>query len=191
MCANIISMKEADQQRRTGDRLRALRKQFERIAARRVGRDDVQDVVQEAMRIVAEKGIEEQAAGEGALPHLGWCFQVLRHTIGNHYRRERTRKQRFVSDSDLPDEETSGLDAPGPIVEAFGSADTLRLIEAAIADLEREQPQCGRYVSQLVAGMRPHEIATAAGLDGPVFYRRLYRCRQKLRVLLTARGVRL
>ena len=179
-------MEEASEQRQTSEWLRGLRQQFERIASRRVDQDDVEDVVQEALRVVAQKGLDSKLEAATDFPHLAWCFQVLRNTIGNHYRRETTRRQRFVAGSEQLSEGETPMRST---IETMDSVETLRVIEGALAEMDRDQPQCGRYLTRLVEGLRPQEVAAEEQLESAVFYRRLYRCRQKLRDLLAAKGV--
>lgn len=178
-------MEQAKGQRSTSDWLEKLRRQFERIASRRVDRDDVEDVVQDALHVVAEKGID-LTVEHGDLPRLAWCFQVLRNTIGNHYRRVKTRRQWVVSV-----EECAGDDGgfSQHALESYGSVETLMVIEASLVEMAKEHPQCERYLSRLVAGVRLRDIAKEEALAPAVFSRRLYRCRQKLRSLLAAKGV--
>jgi len=168
-----------------GDWLEKLRARFIEVAARRVGESDVEDVVQEAMRVVVEKRIVPGGEVVGELPPMAWCFQVLRNTIGNHYGREDTRRRRLVAE----EHSASEVAAPARFAEEMDSRETLRVIEDALVEMGRSDPQCGRYLMRLVDDARPQAVAADEGLEPAVFYRRLYRCRQKLRGLLTARGV--
>lgn len=155
-----------------------------RIASRRVNEGDIEDVVQEAMRVVAEKGIDRAAAPlEGTEP-LAWCFQVLRNTIGNHYQRQRTRRKWTESDAE------TGERAHNPtILESLDSERTLLVVESALDEMARTDPTCAAYLSRLADGARAGEIADDESVERSAFYRRLYRCRQKLRELLIAKGV--
>jgi RNA polymerase sigma factor (sigma-70 family) len=166
--------------------LERLRQRFVNVARRRVSEADVEDVVQDAMGVVLEKGIDRGAGAVGDLPPLAWCFQVLRNTIGNHYRRERTRRRWVTPDTEGIDRETSTAERP---FEALGTDEALRAIEEAIDDVSRESPNCGRYLSRLLDDARPNDVAEEEGLEPSVFYRRLYRCRQKLRLRLQERGI--
>jgi len=155
-----------------------------RIASRRVDENDVEDVVQEAMRVISEKGIDRAAPPvEGVVP-LAWCFKVLRNTIGNHYQRQRTRQRWTESDADAVER------AQNPrVLESLDSENTLSLVEGALDEMARTDPPCAGYLSRLADGARPGDIADDESVERPAFYRRLYRCRQKLRELLTAKGV--
>jgi len=149
-----------------------------------VDESDVEDVVQEAMRVIAEKGIDRAALPlEGVAP-LAWCFQVLRNTIGNHYQRQRTRQRWTESDAD------AGERAQNPrVLESLDSEQTLLVVEGALGEMARSDPTCAAYLSRLADGARPGEIADDESVERPAFYRRLYRCRQKLRDILIEKGV--
>jgi RNA polymerase sigma factor (sigma-70 family) len=179
-------MKTRESHHNGADWLGKLRVRFLEIAARRVNESDVEDVVQEAMRIVVEKRIGRDDGKINDLPPLAWCFQVLRNAIGNHYRREDTRRRRFSAQTS--DGETNGS-IPARFAEALDSQETLKMIQDALVEMQNKDKNCGRYLSRLVDNTQPRDVAAEEGLDPAIFYRRLYRCRQKLRGLLLARGV--
>jgi RNA polymerase sigma factor (sigma-70 family) len=180
---------ERDVDRQISDWLTAVRREFVRIASRRVNADDVEDVVQEAMRVIAEKGIDRGVRPlEEEMP-LAWCFQVLRHTIGNHYQRERTRHRRLEGDPDAVERAHRSGDAMAASLDAMDALTTLTVIESALREMGRTDSRCARYLSRLGDGERAGSIADAEKIERTAFYRRLYRCRQKLRQILTARGV--
>jgi RNA polymerase sigma factor (sigma-70 family) len=164
--------------------LALLRKRFVEVASRRVGASDVEDVVQEALRVIAEKGLGPLSGAIEGRPPVAWCFQVLRNAVGNHYHREDTRRRRLTA---RPDDDEVG--AAHRTAEELESTEALRLIEDALREMGRGDPSCARYLNRIVDGHRPQDVAEAEGLDPPVFYRRLYRCRRKLRDLLIARGL--
>lgn len=174
-------MKKTNRDRATGEWLENLRAEFVRIASRRVDTSDVEDVVQEAMRVIAEKGLDGEADSVDGLAPLAWCYQVLRNTIGNHYQRRRTRAQWTVADTTAADK--------AAVLESLDGRAALEAIEGALAEMARTDPQCARYLSRLADGERPGEVARDEKVDVPVFSRRLYRCRGKLRRLLAAKGV--
>jgi len=169
--------------------LTAVRREFVRIASRRVSADDVEDVVQDAMRVIAEKRMDRGAEPvDGQMP-LAWCFQVLRHTIGNHYQRERTRHRHLEGDAGAVDRAEGGPDSGPTSLEAMDSFATLTVIEDALGAMRRPDAKCARYLSRLADGERAGSIAESERIERAAFYRRLYRCRQKLRDILTAKGV--
>ena len=167
------------------DWLTRLRERFVEVTTRRVDDSDIEDVVQEALRIVAEKHIRPNVALIDELPRIAWCFQVLRNVIGNHYRREEVRKRRM--------QQPGGHEGstPARFAEELESRDNLRLIEDAISEMHNNNENCGRYLARLIDGDTPQDVANEEDLAPAVFYRRLYRCRQKLRALLSVRGVNL
>jgi DNA-directed RNA polymerase specialized sigma24 family protein len=152
----------------------------------------VEDVVQDALRIVIEKGLSgpagepgggDPAPGGEAGPDLRWCFQVLRHTIGNHYQKQRVRRRELVPE-DLPLSPAQ----PTPL-EALESRESARLVRESVEALAAIDSNCGRYMTHILEGRTPSEIAEEERLDPAVLYRRVYRCRGKLRSLLLERGV--
>ena len=152
-----------------------LRLRFAEIAARRVDSAAVEDLVQDALRVILEKG--------DAQPRLDWCFQVLRNVIGNYYSREKTQRRFVVSDpegtADTAHDERSAL-------EALEGKELTSLLRSGVDALG--QP-CAGYLGQLMDGASPAKVSDAEGLEAAAFYRRLYRCRQKLREWLKAKGV--
>ena len=162
---------------------RNLRDRFVTVAARRVESDAVEDLVQDALRIVHEKA----GVGPGTLvdgrPALAWCFQVLRNVVGNHYRRERTRRRFVVPD---PDGQVDAAADEVGALDALESEDAVRLLRAGVASLGSP---CAGYLEALMEGATHADIAAGEELEAAVFYRRLYRCRQKLREWLRAKGI--
>ena len=101
--------------------LAALRERFHDVASRRVPYEAVEDVVQEALRVVVEH-LPAQEAEERL--SIAWCFQTLRNVIGDHYRRVRRACGRWAHLSEGA-EVTSGepdpieaLASPGPATSA-------------------------------------------------------------------------
>lgn len=162
-----------------------LRQRFVDVAKRRVPEPDVDDVVQEALRIVYEKGVGADDSDVEGWPPVAWCFRVLRNVIGNHYRRRRTRR-RFVE----PDAAVEDVPDSSSPLEALASAQAVTIIRQALDRMAEEDAPCGRYLARVLSGAAPNIVASEEGLEEAVFYRRLYRCRQKLRALLAKRGVR-
>ncbi|MCB9513708.1 MAG: hypothetical protein H6694_05265 [Candidatus Latescibacteria bacterium] len=168
--------------------LELLRQRFVEIAGRRLAPDAVEDTVQEALRIVYQKGLgpAEQSAPE--LPSLAWCFQVLRNCIGNHYqwRRHRRHEPLDGAAASAREQRESGADP----LEALEASELRRHLEAALGALARESADCARYLRRVLAGDAPAALADREGLDAAVLYRRLYRCRARLKTILLDRGVR-
>ena len=139
-----------------------------------------EDVVQDALRIVVEKAPSET-------PDLAWCFQVLRHTIGNHYRRERTRR-RWVEQDPEGDKVARAEDTG--MLEAMELREVTEVFSASIRELGGPEDRCRGYLGRMLEGSSPNDLASEEGIDPAVLYRRLYRCRQRLREILRKKGVR-
>lgn len=154
---------------------RELRARFVEITARRVEPAAVEDLVQDAMRIVLEKSA-------GGPARLDWCFQVLRNVIGNHYRRERTRRRHLVHD----EARAAAVPVAGHGLESLAAEEAARLIQEGI---EATGPPCDAYLAQLVAGASAASLADTERIEPAILYRRLYRCRQRLRQWLRDRGI--
>ncbi len=162
-----------------------LRARFTSLARRRVHPDAVEDLVQEALRIVVERRmIEPDSTGTGGTPRLAACFQVLRNVIGNHYQRERVRRRRLT----VAEAGEAVRDVTPTPLEALETEQAVRTIEGALARMASTDAGCARYLAALAGGASPREVAQRESLEETVFYRRVYRCRQKLRTALAAMG---
>jgi len=166
-----------------------LRVRFELIAKRRVQRDDLEDVVQDALRIVHAK----YHARPPHDPFLPWGLLVLRNVIGNYYQK-RERLDRETEFEERLHSETTGVIGTG--VEN-DSADGRRNIEAILAGihrLARTAPRCGKIFQRILESMdeggSPREVSSRAiarlqvdipNLSRDTFYVALHRCRQRLR----------
>ena len=155
--------------------LEQLRVRFTEIAARRVDPSAVDDIVQDALRVVLEKSDDDR--------RLDWCFQVLRNVIGNWYRREKTRRRFVVAD---PEGEVDAPTGEVTALEALESEEAVTMLTSGVRSLGEP---CSGYLGSLMGGAAPADVAGTEGLEAAVFYRRLYRCRQKLREWLRGKGV--
>jgi DNA-directed RNA polymerase specialized sigma24 family protein len=162
-----------------------LRARFVAIVGRRVPPDAVEDIVQDALRVVCEKadGLDPALLDDG-WPRASWSFQVLRNTVGNHYSRMARR-----SDHRTLDLRDAGP-APGPTpMEARDVKELRRILHGVLHVLGESHPDCGRYLQRLVDGLSPAAVASEEGLAPGALHRRLYRCRMVLRSLLAEQGV--
>jgi RNA polymerase sigma factor (sigma-70 family) len=169
--------------------LAGLRAQFLDVASRRVPADEVEDVVQQALATVyrrgQELGREERVDG---MPPVAWCFQVLRNTVGNFYKQRRNRERVIELRTGLGPEELAA-NSPCTPAEALDRSESATIVDEALRHMRDTDPRCHGYIRQVMEGRKARAIARAEGLEEAVFYRRLYRCRQKLRERLRARGV--
>lgn len=162
--------------------LEDLRSRMLGLARRRVPADAAEDLVQDAMRVIVEKGGSSAAGDEiDGRPRLAWCLQVLRNVIGNHYRRAETRKK-LIDGSIEPE-------SLGRLLEARSSEDRIRAIEDGLAELSAADANCGRYLTRMADEVPAREIARDEGIETHALYQRLYRCRAKLRRILKGKGV--
>ena len=161
--------------------LALLRERFLSVARRRVDAEALEDIVQRALQVVVEN------AGDAPvkhLPALAWCFQVLRNTIGNYYQKRRT--DRRIERGTAMHDAQSGLPTP---LEALEASEASAAIHAALDALGAGDATCGRYLARLMEGTSPRALAVDEGLIEAVLYRRVYRCRAKLRQILLEKGV--
>jgi RNA polymerase sigma factor (sigma-70 family) len=161
----------------------SLRDRFVSIAGRRVPPDAIDDVVQDALAVVFDRGLRlGEGRDEAGRPVLAWCFQVLRNTIGNFYQREKTRGK-YV------DQTPTGDDTFRAPFDALDRLEMKRAMETALSELSDGGGACATYLTELGRGTTPAELAEREGVNADVLYRRVYRCRQRLRELLLTRGI--
>jgi RNA polymerase sigma factor (sigma-70 family) len=162
--------------------LEDLRRRMVDITGRRVPADDAEDLVQNAMRVIVEKGGALGAGDEiDGRPRIGWCLQVLRNVIGNYYRRSETRKK-MIAGSIEPER-------LGSLLESQSSQERIKMIEDGLAELTAADSNCGRYLTRMADEIPAREIARDEGIEPHALYQRLYRCRAKLREILRRKGV--
>lgn len=183
---------------RSGDRtaearlFQELHRRLLAIAHKRVRRDDVEDVVQEALAIVCSRYFRQRRS----TPILLWATVTLRHVIGNYY-----RKRRVWADCVSFDEERHSW----PIL--YGTDPDRRALQAevasalgAIEDLSLRDPQAASLVRHLLESIDdrscPRRIAMRAldslqrdrpGVPRGTLHVAMYRSRRKLRSALRDR----
>ncbi len=162
---------------RSGDRgaleelSRRLRVSFLAIAKQRVwDQDTAEDLVQDALAVVAEKitAIPDDAE---VLP---WCLTVLRNVVGNYYS-SRSRLERL------------GRWVGSLAVRWHGGSNAQA--EEAREEIQRVLPRLSPRSRQLIewvlAGFTPEEMQGFLGLPSRgALYMRLYRSREELREAL-------
>ncbi len=169
-----------------------LRVRFLDIAKRRVQDSDLEDVTQEALRIIHAK-YSEKKSDRGMLP---WSCAVLRNVIGNYYQAMGARRRREQITADpraFPVRDEGTL----PGTAALESAETRERVVEAITILSRRHPRCGlvfrRILENLERGGDPREV-TRRAIDGLLrddrslkagnLYVILHRCRAHLREIV-------
>lgn len=170
----------------------ALRERFLSLAKQRVQRDDQEDVVQDALRVVlARYGTRPSAVGI-----LPWSLMVLRNVIGNYYQRRSREEARLVSLDDREESREGTVPLTSPSVDIDLSCANDR-VTAAISLLSRERPKCGaifrHILESLAEGGRPREVSRIAmqrvradhpEMSAGSFYVALHRCRSRLQEIL-------
>jgi DNA-directed RNA polymerase specialized sigma24 family protein len=177
---------------RSGDRgaeerlFAELRVMFLGVAKHRVRAEEVEDVVQEALRIVLARHATRLPDG-GILP---WSFTVLRNVIGNAYQR-RAREERYQPLDESLGLVTGGGGDPG---EALDRSQTLRALARALSELAVRHPRCAllfrAILTSLEEGGGPHAVSSRARalvreelpeMSEASFHVALHRCRARLR----------
>jgi RNA polymerase sigma factor (sigma-70 family) len=164
--------------------LARLRDRFLAVARSRVPENVLEDIVQEALRIVYERGLAGAHHGrvEGE-PHLAWCFQVLRNVVGNYYTKERKRARLVRVRQPL---EADPVTTP---LESLEAREISRVVWESMKELSTTDPQCADHLARTMKGTKAGRLAVESRIDPASLYRRLYRCREKLRAILERRGV--
>ena len=89
----------------------------------------------------------------------------------------------MVSD---PEGEADAATGEVTALEALESQEAVAILRSGVDALGEP---CSGYLAKLMGGGTPADVADEEGLEAAVFYRRLYRCRQKLRERLKVKGV--
>ncbi len=189
----LCTLALAGDDRARSELFESLRVRFLKVAKRRVHGDHLEDVVQDALRIVLDKYHER--TGETGI--LIWSFTVLRNVIGNHYQ----SRNRDVSRTTYV-EDWQSFSPAAVVIDPLRDRETDEFngrLEGAIATLARKAPRCGRLFANLLDSYRhgggQREVSARAleiaqqedpDLSRNTFYVALHRCRAQLRALLDA-----
>ncbi len=165
-----------------------LRVRFLSIAKRRVRADDLEDVVQDALRTVHGKYGQRQAAPT----MLTWSLAVLRNVIGNYYQRRQRRNGAEAFD----EQRHVSVESAAAQAVVAGEETVAEALEA-IARLARTDARCAimfrRILESLELGGVPAEVSRRAmasmraefgDVSRGALYVALHRCRRRLREIL-------
>jgi DNA-directed RNA polymerase specialized sigma24 family protein len=163
----------------------ALGESLRRVAKRRVREEELDDCVQDALRVVLRK-YRDRPGGVGIVP---FSFAVLRRVVGNVYRR-RPR-------ADAHDGIEAAAEVAAGDVDPLGdrqAARTRATLVEAIRRLDSRHPRCARLfrgiLAALAKGDAPDEVVGGAldalrradaSLTRGNFHVILHRCRARLR----------
>ena len=170
-----------------------LRVRFLAIAKRRVREDDVEDLVQDALRIVIQKqGDRNRFPGV-----LVWSLTILRNVIGNYYQAKRREGERMLFTGEI-------ASYAGPAGEERGRAfiETVEQIAHAISLVGKNDNRCVRLLRAVLAAVAGEngggaptgsELTENArrlfpDLSRNAFYVALHRCRARLRAAIAGAG---
>jgi DNA-directed RNA polymerase specialized sigma24 family protein len=166
-----------------------LRVRFTDITKRRVQSDNIEDIVQDALKIVFTK----YASLEKERGMLVWSLTILRNVIGNFYQ----SRQRF-DDKNVQVDNWQAVSEAAVDPSAMETEETTSLLFDAMTELSEKYPTCGTIFSCILnsheKGGGQREISQRA-LDAVQemipdfkrgsFYTALHRCRTHLRKILS------
>lgn len=184
----LCTRAQAGDGRAEGDLFSSLRVRFLQLAKRRVQTDHIEDVVQDALKIVCDR-YGERKQGVGI---LAWSLTVLRNVIGNYYQSRQTERRHMDFVDEYPHQAASRDD---PLATTLAD-ESGNLIREAIGELAERFPRCGRIFANLLANLEqggsPQEVSTRTlnAMQGEIpdltrggFYTALHRCRGHLRAI--------
>jgi DNA-directed RNA polymerase specialized sigma24 family protein len=168
-----------------------LRVRFAAVAKRRVRPEELEDVVQETLRVVLTRHAGRPRES-GILP---WSYAVLRNVIGNCYQRRRRGVIHLPPGGETPAELRIAPGAAGEDpLEELDRSQVVRALDRALAVLGRQHPRCAvlfqAILRALVEGGGSRSVSTRAlvlarealpDLSSTSFYVALHRCRARLR----------
>ncbi|MCP4145342.1 MAG: hypothetical protein GY752_08675 [bacterium] len=167
-----------------------LRVRFTTITKRRVQSDNIEDIVQDALKIVFTK----YASLEKERGMLVWSLTILRNVIGNFYQ----SRQRF-DDKNVQVDNWQAMNEASVDPSTMETDESTSLLFDAMTELSEKYPKCGTIFSCILnsheKGGGQREISQRA-LDAVQeiipdfkrgsFYTALHRCRAHLRKILSA-----
>lgn len=147
-----------------------VRERIAAVAKKRIRGAGYEDVVQEALIIIKAK-LPELEDEKSLMPFV---FQILRNCIGNHYQKVRT-EQKYI---DFSADTSHAL--------CFDeNQDWSKLLSKAIAHLKRDHARCAQLLEALMRSAEIQELKSLLNLDEANVYRTLYRCRNRLKEIIT------
>lgn len=171
----------------------SLRVRFLDVAKRRVRTDDIEDVVQESLRIIHLK--YRQTDPQTRV--LTWAMVVLRNVIGNYYQKRKRldRAEPFEDQihSAAPDVQAADYES-APLIPDH---DSIRPLLDAIRFLGEQYPRCGRLFRSILENIEKGEapkgipsdtidqlLHDLGGISRDTLYVTLHRCRKRLREIM-------
>ena len=162
-----------------GEALAPIRGRIVHLAQRRLQREEVEDVVQQALSTLWEKRSSVRDP-EHILPFL---FQILRNKLGDAYRRRRRQQETRASKSGPLDSlQDPGAPQPELLLE---KKELEKVLREAIDICAAENRLWGKVLQLLRDGRSREEIRKELGsIPMATVYTRIYRARQRLMEIL-------
>ena len=148
----------------------SLRNRIATVAKKRIRGVAYEDVVQETLIIVKAK-LPELANEKDVLPFV---FQILRNCIGNYYQKVRT-EQKYIDFS----ADTSHA------LRFDENQDWSQILSKAISHLRTDHVRCADLLEAVMRSAEIEELKKLLNLDEANVYRTLYRCRNRLKEIIT------
>ena len=102
------------------------------------------------------------------------CIQTLRNCIGNHYQKVRT-EQKYIDFS------ADGMNA----LRFDESQDWNQIITKALNHLRKDHEHCADLLNAVIHSAEISELKKVLNVDEANVYRTLYRCRNRLKEIIT------
>lgn len=153
--------------------LRILRARFLSIAKRKViGREEAEDVVQQACMTVLQKYKTEEFRGG----FEAWAYTILRMKIGNYIQARKSKQKETLDISDT--------DRPTPSAVAEPDWNLERTLVACLRKIVKAYPQYARALNFSYQGYKTEEICSRMRITRSNLYSMLSRSRSMLRKCL-------
>ena len=147
-----------------------VRERIAVVARKRIQGAAYEDVVQETLIILKAK-LPELQAKENLMPFV---FQILRNCIGNYYQKVKTEQKYIDFSADASD-----------AVRLDENQDWSQILNKAIAHLKKEHERCAKLLEAVMQSAEIQELKSLLNLDEANVYRTLYRCRNRLKEIIT------
>jgi RNA polymerase sigma factor (sigma-70 family) len=148
----------------------SLRSRITAVAKKRIRGAEYEDVVQETLIIVKSK-LPEISDDRNVMPFV---FQTLRNCIGNHYQKMKTEQKYIDFSADASD-----------VLQFDENQDWHQILNKALDHLRRDHERCADLLKAVIRSAEIQELKELLNLDEANVYRTLYRCRNRLKEIIT------
>ena len=140
------------------------------MAKKRIRGVAYEDAVQETLIIVKAK-LPELENEKNVLPFV---FQILRNCIGNYYQKVRTEQKYIDFSADM-----------SHALRFDENQDWFQILSKAISHLRSDNVRCADLLEAVMRSAEIEELKKLLNLDEANVYRTLYRCRNRLKEIIT------